>query len=94
MPDTMYSLDTRVAIVQAQQRHCYDELAGCVRTARHVADLRLTGDGGSVALNGLGDAKVDELELALHHQEVGWLEVRMHDACCVNDLHCLHQCFC
>ena len=35
----------------------------------------------------LGDPEVDELEVALHEQEVGWLEVPVHDARVVDDLH-------
>ena len=43
------------------------------------AYLCLSGNGGSVILNGLGNAEVNQLELALHQQEVGWLEVRVHN---------------
>ena len=43
------------------------------------AYLALPGNAGGVTAYGLCNAKVNQLELALHHQEVGWLEIRMHD---------------
>jgi hypothetical protein len=38
-------------------------------------------------LDGLGDAKVDQLKLPLHHQEVGGLQVAVHDALAVDAVH-------
>lgn len=38
-------------------------------------------------LDGLGDAKVDELQLPLHHQEVGGLQVGVHDALVMDGVH-------
>ena len=42
-------------------------------------------------LMALGDAEVDELQAALHHQEVGRLQVAVHDARLVDGVHCLRQ---
>lgn len=46
-------------------------------------------NGCGVRGDGLGDAKIDELELALHHQEIGRLQVAVHDARLVDRVHCL-----
>ncbi len=51
--------------------------------------LVLAADGCGVALDGLGDAKIDELELPRHQQEVGGLQVRVHDARLVDRVHSL-----
>lgn len=56
-----------------------------------VADLALPGDAGGVAADGLGNAKVNELELPLHHEEVGGLQIRVHYPGLVNRLDCLQQ---
>ena len=42
---------------------------------------------GGVAVDGFGDAKVDQLKLPLHHQEVGRLQVRMHNASFMDGVH-------
>ena len=54
------------------------------------ADLRLARDAGGVALDGLRDAKVDQLQGALHHQEVGRLQVAVDDPGLVDVVHRLH----
>lgn len=52
--------------------------------ARPTAHLRLPGNGCCVAADCLGNAKVDEFQLALHEQEVCWLEVAVHNALLMN----------
>eukprot|EP00958_Prasinococcus_capsulatus_P015819 scaffold1705_cov304-Prasinococcus_capsulatus_cf.AAC.9 len=57
---------------------------------RHVverAHLALAHDARGVVADGLGDAEVDEPQPALHAQEVGRLEVRVHDALLVHAVH-------
>ncbi len=51
----------------------------CLEGGVHL-HLALAGDGRRVRLDGLGNAEVDELQLPLHHEEVGGLEIRVHDA--------------
>ncbi len=41
----------------------------------HKTDLTLPSNAGGVAANGLGNAKVNELELPLYHEEVGRLQI-------------------
>lgn len=50
--------------------------------------LALARDRSGVVLDGLRNAKVNELQLPLHHQEVGGLEVGVDDAQVVDVRHC------
>ena len=52
--------------------------------------LGLASNAGGVAIDGFGYAKVNELELPLHHQEVGWLQVTVHNPGFVDRMHSLH----
>lgn len=59
------------------------------RLWRHVvgcADLLISPDVGRVVGDGLGDAKVDELEATFDEDKVGRLEIRVNDVLIVNDL--------
>lgn len=41
--------------------------------------LALPGNAGGITAYGLGNPKIDQLELALHHQEVGGLQIRVYN---------------
>ena len=55
------------------------------------ADLRLSGDAGCVALNGLRNAKVYQLQGAFHHQEIGRLQVAVDNPRIMNGVHSLSK---
>ena len=55
-----------------------------------LAHLALPCNAGGVTADCLCNAKVNELELALHHEEVGRLEVRVDNPGLVNGLDRLH----
>ena len=52
--------------------------------------LRLPCNGCGVPVDGLGNAKVDELQLALNQQEVGRLQVTVYNALLMHTCHSLH----
>jgi hypothetical protein len=60
---------------------------------RHVADSAghvLTEDGSRVSAAGLGDSKIDELDLPTYQDEIGGLQIRMYHTFIVHRLH--HTC--